>query len=350
MVITLTSGLILAACGGAGLFGIGKGVKAYSDSSTADDVNNNAKSMVRSAKRRVDSAREHCSSALEALGKKKMQVYRRPLKRFIENFNQIKNFVYRGSACADERQGCPIDKVSFARLSEQCISASSMVGGAAGGLAAGAAMAFGAYGAVGMLATTATTGTAIAGLSGAAATNATLAWLGGGALGVGGGVAAGTAVLGGIVAGPALAIFGCVLGAQASEKLDKAYSNLAQARKIKEQLSLASEACDAITERAELFLSLLTEAFSLLLEVNKRLELLLAGEGKDFKRYSKEAKNAVYTFLPTIQLVKVLLETPILNAAGKLTGESKRIGLSMKKELEAIKNEPECEYFECVLA
>lgn len=55
----------------------------------------------------------------------------------------------------------------------------------------------------------ASTGTAISALSGAAATNATLAWLGGGSLAIGGGgMAAGTAVIGGIVALPALALTG----------------------------------------------------------------------------------------------------------------------------------------------
>lgn len=58
----------------------------------------------------------------------------------------------------------------------------------------------------------ASTGTAISTLSGAAATNATLAWLGGGALAVGGGgMALGTAVLGGLVVGPALLTAGLSL-------------------------------------------------------------------------------------------------------------------------------------------
>ncbi|GAA8413817.1 hypothetical protein HpNP49_09180 [Helicobacter pylori] len=56
-------------------------------------------------------------------------------------------------------------------------------------------MAYGAYTGVGFLASTAS-GVAIAELSGVAATNATLAWLGGGALSVGGfGMVGGMAVL-----------------------------------------------------------------------------------------------------------------------------------------------------------
>ena len=79
------------------------------------------------------------------------------------------------------------------------------------GAAAGAFAAASTLGGTAVLGT-ASTGTAIASLSGAAATNATLAFLGGGSLAAGGlGVAGGTMVLGGLVAGPALAVFGLYL-------------------------------------------------------------------------------------------------------------------------------------------
>lgn len=68
----------------------------------------------------------------------------------------------------------------------------AVAGSAIGGVLA----AYGAYAGVGMLASTAG-GVAIAELSGVAATNATLAWLGGGALSVGGfGMVGGMAVVG----------------------------------------------------------------------------------------------------------------------------------------------------------
>lgn len=76
--------------------------------------------------------------------------------------------------------------------------------GAGAGVAAGAATAFLGPSAAMAVATTfgtASTGTAISALGGAAATNAALAWLGGGALAAGGGgMSAGTALLG--LAGP----------------------------------------------------------------------------------------------------------------------------------------------------
>ena len=83
-------------------------------------------------------------------------------------------------------------------------AARAAAGGAGAGIAAGASVAFMAPTAAMWVATTfgtASTGTAISALSGAAAQSAALAWIGGGALSVGGGgVAAGNALL--AMAGP----------------------------------------------------------------------------------------------------------------------------------------------------
>lgn len=109
----------------------------------------------------------------------------------------------------------------------------AVIGSAIGGVLA----AYGAYTGVGMPASTAG-GVAITELSGVVATNATLAWLGGGALSVGGfGMVGGMVVLGGLVAGPALAILGAMSADEMKEKLEKAkayYSQVEEA--VKKQM------------------------------------------------------------------------------------------------------------------
>lgn len=90
------------------------------------------------------------------------------------------------------------------------------------GFGAGAALSGAAQGAVATFGV-ASTGAPIAGLSGVAASNATLAWLGGGSLASGGmGVAGGTAVLGGIVAAPAVLLAGLAYANQAEKQLTRA--------------------------------------------------------------------------------------------------------------------------------
>ena len=111
------------------------------------------------------------------------------------------------------------------------LAAKEVLSGLAKSAMAGATTAVAAYGLVGALAS-AGTGTAIATLGGAAAQSATLAWLGGGALAAGGGgVALGTAVMGGLIAGPAVAVAGFVASAKAAEvenEIEREISNLQQ--------------------------------------------------------------------------------------------------------------------------
>ncbi|GAA9679762.1 hypothetical protein VN1195_06880 [Helicobacter pylori] len=114
-------------------------------------------------------------------------------------------------------------------------------------------VAYGAYTGVGMLASTAG-GVAIAELSGVAATNATLAWLGGGALSVGGfGMVGGMAVFGWLVAGPALAILGAMSTDEMKEKLEKAKAYYSQVEKAVKKADAIIDQFQAIEKMAKLF-------------------------------------------------------------------------------------------------
>jgi hypothetical protein len=117
-------------------------------------------------------------------------------------------------------------------MAQSTLTASETAINAAKGLGTGASTALGAWALVTTFGT-ASTGTAIASLSGAAATNAALATLGGGALAAGGGgIAAGTAVLGGLVAIPA------IIGLAA-------FSHLSASKKIKELRAHSVEVVEA---------------------------------------------------------------------------------------------------------
>lgn len=130
-------------------------------------------------------------------------------------FSKIKNIDFRDNSIDEAFSIKDLDKQDLLSIQESAFKMKEVINGGLAALGSGGLAGLATYGGVGMLAS-ASTGTAIAGLSGAAATNATLAWLGGGALSAGGfGIAGGTAVLGGIVAGPVLAIGGMMLASKA---------------------------------------------------------------------------------------------------------------------------------------
>lgn len=311
---------ILAAA--SALLGVGKGVKAAKDTSRAKDINQKAVKLVEDAKFLLDTSRKHTKKDLESLGRKKLHVLNGPLARFVDLFGMLKNVRLKQSVGLDELGRIHLDKAEFKKLKEMSQMASSMAGGILGGTVAGGVAAFGAYGAATTFAA-ASTGTAISTLSGAAATNATLAFLGGGTLAAGGlGVAGGMMVLGGLVAGPALAVLGLVTGAKAAANLDKARSNLAEARKIDAELAVLRKASDAIGQRASLFEEALDRAENVMTPLLDNLRSIIMEEGTNWASLSDDSLKRIGVLLATVQSTKALLDTPILDARGGLSKAS----------------------------
>lgn len=328
--------LFIAVGAGAAALGIGKGIKAGVDQKDANDTNKSAQRIVNRATADAKKSRENSSQALENLGLKKIWVLDNSIESFINLFEQLHNVELGDSPGMDELKKFRIDKQAFVELKQMSKMASSIAGGVAGGAAAGALAAIGAYGGAMTFGACATTGTAIASLSGVAATNATLAFLGGGALSIGGlGVAGGTMVLGGLVAGPALAVMGFIVGAKASANKDAAYSNLAEARKYEEQVKTMQAACKAIRMRANIFERLLIKLDAIFEPLTESLAQIIKTTGTDFSQYSNEEKAVVAANLSLAKAIKAVLDTPLLAEDGNLTEESEAIVEPVQKEIAA---------------
>jgi len=138
---------------------------------------------------------------------------------------------------------------SLAKI-EHTISLAETAVNASKGVGAGVSTALGAWALVTGYGA-ASTGTAIATLSGAAATNATLAFFGGGSLAVGGlGVAGGTAVLGGIVALPALLLTGIFSHLSANKKIREIEEKMCEIIEAIDQNKAMKLAIELMGERA----------------------------------------------------------------------------------------------------
>jgi len=178
---------------------------------------------------------------------------------------------------------------------------------------------------------TASTGTAISTLSGAAATNATLAWLGGGTIAAGGGgVALGTMVLGGIVAGPALAIFGHIVGNKGEEALNNARSNREQAKTIQDEASLMVGKLEAIEKISSLANHTFKTIKTQLRDAVYDLKKIIDAKGENYQTFSSEDREAVFRSVKFAQLIKAMIDTPILDQDGNLV-------LASEKRLQEIK-------------
>jgi hypothetical protein len=308
--------LILA--GAVGLYGVYKGVSGAIDHTKADDVNSDAKSMVDSANQKVEVQRKSTNAVLEDYGSRKLRAFNGAISDFIDTFGRLKNVESIKTPELDNLNISDFSTVSLTSMREdyQLLKDSGL--GLGAGVGSGAALAFGAYNGT-MLLATASTGTAISTLSGVAATNATLAWLGGGTIAAGGGgMAMGAMVLGGIVAGPALAIFGHIVGNKGEEALNNAYSNFQQARTISDRATLMCSQLAAIQDVTGLANGTFSKITGLLRQSVGGLKTVIDTNGDDYQKFSSECRESVFRAVKFAQLLKAMIDTPILDKDGNL--------------------------------
>ena len=321
MAIPIIFGVIAAVTGVAGAT---KGVKGAIDTKEANDVQERAERILNSAKNRMEKTRKSTTTSIEELGKTKLKAYGEEIKDFVEIFSKIKNVEVQESEGINELKKINLTKETLNEMRETSIGATDILGSGIAGVGAGVLLGWGTYGGV-MALGTASTGAAIGGLSGVAATNATLAWLGGGALAAGGGgMALGTAVLGGIIAGPALLVAGGIFGAKAKEKLNNAYSNLSEAKKIDSEIKSAESELIVIKNNANQLNELINKLTKLLGQANFALNIVVNNE-HDWKNLNKAEKDTVIVAMKAAQTLKSVIDIPLLTKDGVLTKEIKDI-------------------------
>lgn len=306
---------IAAATGAAGA---GAAVKAGVDHNTTKKINSNTEERIVHAAVHLEELRRQCGEALENLGREKVQVLSGSLLPFVDAFAKLKNVDFTESSGLLELSKLRIDRASFEKAGPQEHFGVSLAGGSLAGLTGGALAAFGAYSAASTFAV-ASTGTAISSLSGAAATNATLAFFGGGSLATGGlGMAGGTAVLGGLVAGPALLVMGVIVSAKAGKGLEEAKQYAEQADVLCQQFKNGAAQCMAIRRRTWMFHNLLARLDALFLPLIFDLEQIIEAEGTDYALYTENSKKAVAMAASAAMSIKTVLDTPVLEEDGSL--------------------------------
>lgn len=288
--------ILWGAAAGLAATGLVKGAGAVSMLNEAKEIGERAERRHRRKKRELEEAREETNARFEALGQLKKDIFLNQIQHVITTLRKLKD---AGSKLQGFESTFTIEEVK--RLEKMVALSleldSGMVSGAVGGALAG----MGAYGSVGLLAT-ASTGTAIGSLSGAAATNATLAWLGGGSLATGGfGMAGGMLALGGIVAGPALAIGGFMLASKAEEAMTQAREYRAEVDEAVEKMELIEEGLKGLQANAD-------EMSHALTEMAQRFEAVKISDVNNTKGLEK--------MLAVGKGLKNLLDVNLINADG----------------------------------
>ncbi len=332
-----------------GITGIAKGAEAVSNNSEARELFEEAQELFEDAKYEMERCRESAAESLSELGKLKLEIWDRQFGRFIQLVERVKNVELEGEAAIDSDLYLHVTDEELGEMKQMSLKAGEVVAGGFTSLGAGALAGVASYGGAMMFAT-ASTGTAISTLSGAAAANATMAWFGGGSLAAGGlGMAGGTAVLGGIVAGPVLAIGGMIMAAKSRENLAEARKKYAQAEKAAEEMKCASSVLRAIDRLSDQFYDVTEQMDQKMTNILDGLEIMLntfenspdRSFGFKFKRairrilgkkmvidYTEltvEEKKSIHLAYQVAQVMKILLETPLLKQDGNIDEEAQSV-------------------------
>ncbi|NVZ10364.1 hypothetical protein HW932_13950 [Allochromatium humboldtianum] len=317
--------LIPIILGGASLaaaaLGIKKGVDAKSDFDSAKSWNKKAQSLYDEASNELKSAHDDAQEAIKLLGESKFEIYEDSIIPFVEIFSKIKNIDFKDSRLLEAANLPQITNAELNEIKQAALEMKEVVGGGIAALGSGGLAGLAAYGSVGLLGT-ASTGTAIGTLSGVAATNATLAWLGGGSLAAGGlGMAGGTVVLGGIVAGPVLAVGGMMLASKAEAAKHDAYANYDKAQLAAEQMKTATVATNGIHKRFNEINEVLNALNDRFVPLLNSLEELVASND-NYSTYTEIDKKGVFIVASTAKTIKSIMEAPLIDESGALTPDS----------------------------
>jgi len=287
------------------------------DSRKAKALVDEAVSTYQNAEGKLLRARELTTKALDNLGGLKLKVWDQEMTRFRKLYAQLHPIEMINRVDVDAGRP-PVTAVVLGEMEELSGHASQLLVSGALGLGAGALAGVAAYGGAVTFAA-ASTGTAIATLGGAAATNATLAWFGGGSLAAGGlGMAGGTLVLGGLVAGPLILVGGSVFAIMAHKNLAKAQAHHAEATKAAKEMRLIASALNGIRSVTTQFAEQ-TEAFRFrFAAVLNALDAQIARSGTDYRQYSSSERELVHLASLFAQTMRALLETPYLTPDGAL--------------------------------
>ena len=198
--------IMLGAAAMAGAAGVTKGASAISSNSKADHMVKAAQDACQQAQEALEEQRAETTNKLETLGTIKLDIWSKEMHDFVQSFQSFKNVRMEGGPELNDRLRLQIENPDNLKNMEiASIKASEITHAGISALGSGALAGIASYGGAMMFAS------------------------------------ASTGVLGGIVAGPVLAVAGTLMKAKAEEKL-------ANARQIKAELEQTVEQLGVMTD------------------------------------------------------------------------------------------------------
>ncbi len=299
----ILGGLALAAAG----YGVKKGIDVLDADCEADEFIKKAESLKEEATKRLESAQSDCKLAFARFGEKKLRVLSHSVSNFLNHFHRLNRsrITIEGINMQDIQR-----QVSDARNLLNQLNANGIDGDSVLGVFAG-------FGSLGV--SSFTTGAIL-----------------GGGLTMGG--LAGMAVLGGLVAGPALAILGALSADEMEKKRDDAKAYLSQAEAAVKKADAMIDNLQAVRKMADLFTRQITKIDALFFSLSQDAIATMKKHNYDISRYNQKERDQLSVTVSTLMTLIAFLKVPIMDEHQKLNKKAQNALNLMRDQVNALES------------
>ncbi len=309
-------------------YGVKKGIDAKDTNDKAKDLLKKAEELLEEAKKRVELAESGCKLAFARFGKKKLHVLSHTVSNFLDHFHQLKGHEF------------VISNIDMQNIQEQVLEALNIVnkykmglldlanlGGV--GIAVGVLATYGAYTGI----SAAAGGTVLSHIGGA------LAWMSGGAISLGGGLAAGSmALIGGVGAAPVIAILGALSAAKMEKKRDDAKAYYSQVEAAAKKADVMIDNLRSVEKMAKLFTRQIIKFEALFFSLSIDAIATMKKHHYDTSRYNQKEKDQLCVTVSTLSSLSAFLKVSIMDKHQKINEKAKNVLNLMRDQMGSLEN------------
>ncbi|MCQ2856211.1 sortase [Helicobacter pylori] len=300
----ILGGLALVAAG----YGVKKGIDALDADCEADEFIKKAENLKEEAIKKAEPVESDCKNALMRLGEKKFHVQSYSMSSFVKEFNQLKGREF-GVKVADMQDLCEqISNVQnlFSQLNTNGMTDESII-----------EKMFIGYGGLGV------------------SSFITAMMMGGGLAASG---LAGMAVVGGLIAGPALAILGAVRADDMEEKLENAKAYCSQVEVAVKKVDVMIDDLRSVEKMADLFTKQITKFDALFFSLAQDAIATMKKHHYDTSRYNQKEKDQLSVTVSTLMTLSAFLKVPIMDEHQKLNEKAQKALNLMRDQTDSLEN------------
>ncbi len=279
----ILAGVALAVAG----YGVKKGIDALDADCEADEFIKKAENLKEEAKRKVDSAQSSRNQALVRLGKKKLHVLSHTVSNFLDHFHRLnRSRITIGTKDTDMQD-----------IQKQVLGARNLLN---------------------QLNTNGIDGDS--------------------ALGVIAGGLAGMAVVGGLLAAPALAILVAISADEMEKKRDDAKAYCSQVEVAVKKADVMVDQFQAVRKMADLFIEQITRFEKLFFSLSIDAITTMKKHHYDTSRYNQKEKDQLCVTVSTLSTLSAFLKVPIMDEHQKLNEKAKNALNLMRDQIGSLEN------------